>query len=190
MHPRQIGVALALSLFAFTHASADALMDDDLRSKAQRAADSGMHYLRGTQAEDGSWSQSVGVTALALRAFLESHRAYKEDDGPFITRPIQFILDHVNPDGQGPNYLVRSAGYQLPSEYSTEVNGNNIESIGAGAGDADGMWNAWMASNKHVTHILGKTSFFAEQIDYGIGFAQVPGSPYQYYWVFISSKPG
>ncbi|MCB1723971.1 MAG: terpene cyclase/mutase family protein [Gammaproteobacteria bacterium] len=99
MHPRQIGVALALSLFAFTHASADALMDDDLRSKAQRAADSGMHYLRGTQAEDGSWSQSVGVTALALRAFLESHRAYKEDDGPFITRPIQFILDHVNPDG-------------------------------------------------------------------------------------------
>ncbi|MCB0111989.1 MAG: hypothetical protein KDE53_38965 [Caldilineaceae bacterium] len=98
-------------------------------------------------------------------------------------------FDHVNPDGQGPNYLVRSAGYQLPSEYSTEVNGNNIESIGAGAGDADGMWNAWMASNKHVTHILGKTSFFAEQIDYGIGFAQVPGSPYQYYWVFISSKP-
>lgn len=97
---------------------------------------------------------------------------------------------HVNPDGQGPNYLARAAGYTLPAEYSTAVNSNNIESIGAGAGDADTMWNSWMASSKHVTHILGGNSFFAEQIEYGIGYAQVPGSPYQFYWVFISSKPG
>lgn len=96
---------------------------------------------------------------------------------------------HVNPDGQGPNYLVRQAGYTLPSEYSTEVNSNNIESIGAGPADADGMWNGWMESSKHVTHILGENDFFAQQIEYGIGFAQVPGSPYQFYWVFISSKP-
>ncbi|MEZ4615086.1 MAG: CAP domain-containing protein [Caldilineaceae bacterium] len=98
-------------------------------------------------------------------------------------------FSHVNPDGQGPNYLVRQAGYTLPTDYSTAINGNNIESIGAGPGDAAGMWNGWMESTKHVTHILGKTEFFAQQIDYGIGFAQVPGSPYQFYWVFISSKP-
>ena len=98
-------------------------------------------------------------------------------------------FNHVNPDGQGPNYLVRQAGYALPSEYSTAVTGNNIESIGAGPATADGMWNGWMQSSKHVAHVLGTEDFFAAQIDYGIGFARVPGSPYQYYWVFISSKP-
>lgn len=99
------------------------------------------------------------------------------------------FFGHVNPDGQGPNYLVRQAGYTLPPEYSTAMNGNNIESIGAGAGDATGMWNAWMQSEKHVTHLLGQDDFFGVQTDYGIGFAQVPGSPYQFYWVVISSKP-
>lgn len=98
-------------------------------------------------------------------------------------------FSHVNPDGHGPNFLVRQAGYILPSEYSTAPNGNNIESIGAGAGDADGMWNAWMQSSKHLNHILGQDDFFSQQTEYGIGFARVPGSPYQFYWVFISSKP-
>ncbi|MCB0061724.1 MAG: hypothetical protein KDE19_06400, partial [Caldilineaceae bacterium] len=94
---------------------------------------------------------------------------------------------HTNPDGYGPNYLVRQAGYELPIEYSTAINANNIESIGAGAGNAEGMWNAWMNSTSHLTHILGSEDFYAEQVEYGIGFAQVPGSPYQFYWVFISS---
>ncbi len=74
-------------------------LDKALTEPAERAADEGLHYLRGTQAQDGSWSGSVGVTALALRAFLENRRKYNEADGPFITRPIKFLLDHVNPDG-------------------------------------------------------------------------------------------
>ena len=74
-------------------------MDADLRSRAQRAVDEGLHYLRGQQAEDGSWSDSVGVTALALRGYLESHRGYSEIDGAFITHPVAFILDHINDDG-------------------------------------------------------------------------------------------
>ena len=80
------------------HAAADN-MDSALKKKAKRATDNGMRYLREHQAEDGSWSQSVGITALALRAFLESRRHYNEDDGPFITRPIQFLLSHVKDDG-------------------------------------------------------------------------------------------
>lgn len=99
-------------------------------------------------------------------------------------------FNHVNPDGQGPNYFARQAGYVLPASYSQELNGNNIESIGAGPDNADSMWNAWMASSKHTTHLLGKSSFFAEQVEYGIGVVQVPGSPYQYYWVFISARQG
>jgi squalene-hopene/tetraprenyl-beta-curcumene cyclase len=74
-------------------------MDEELRSKAGRAVDAGLHYLRLSQQENGSWSNSVGVTALALRGYLQSHRGYSEVDGAFITRPIEFILAHVNEDG-------------------------------------------------------------------------------------------
>jgi len=90
-------------------------MDSSLRSDAQRGVDEGLRYLRGTQAEDGSWSRSVGITALALRAYLESHRGYNESDGAFITRPVQFILSHVNEDGsisetkQNENYNTATA---------------------------------------------------------------------------------
>ena len=74
-------------------------MDPAVRDKAQRAVDAGLHYLRTNQADDGSWSNSVGITALGLRAFLQSHRGYDESDGAFITRPVEFLLAHINEDG-------------------------------------------------------------------------------------------
>ncbi len=74
-------------------------MDPALHSQAKRATDNGLRYLRETQGEDGSWSGSVGITALALRAYLESHRRYTEEDGAFITRPVDFLLANVNADG-------------------------------------------------------------------------------------------
>ncbi|MEZ5552755.1 MAG: prenyltransferase/squalene oxidase repeat-containing protein [Pseudomonadales bacterium] len=74
-------------------------MDAALRERAGRSVDAGLHYLRYQQAPDGSWSDSVGITALAVRAFLESHRGYDDTDGPFITRPISYILSYVNDDG-------------------------------------------------------------------------------------------
>jgi hypothetical protein len=46
---------------------------------------------------------------------------------------------HVNPDGYGPNYLVRAAGYVLPANYSQQQTGNNVESIGAGYQDCWGQ---------------------------------------------------
>lgn len=92
-------IATALLLSVTSAGAADDAMDPALREKAQRAVDAGLHYLRINQADDGSWSDSVGVTALGLRAFLESHRGYGEKDGAFITRPIAFLLAHVNEDG-------------------------------------------------------------------------------------------
>jgi len=87
---------LALSLaLAFVNVQASD-MDPEVREKARRAVDAGLHYLRVNQADDGSWSESVGVTALGLRAFLQSHRGYAEKDGAFITRPISFLLAHIN----------------------------------------------------------------------------------------------
>ena len=91
--------ALCASLALQTATAAEQAMDAALLSKAQRATDAGLHYLREHQAEDGSWSNSVGVTALALRAFLESYRGYNMGDGAFITRPVDFLLEHVNDDG-------------------------------------------------------------------------------------------
>jgi len=74
-------------------------LDAGLRERGQSAVDAGLHFLRGSQAHDGSWSDSVGVTAIALRAFLESHRHYSETDGAFVTRPVEFIVRHANDDG-------------------------------------------------------------------------------------------
>ncbi|MCZ6463748.1 MAG: terpene cyclase/mutase family protein [Proteobacteria bacterium] len=94
-----LAFALVIVVAAPARGSEEPKMDPALRSKAKRAIDGGLHYLRGTQAENGSWSDSVGITAIALRAYLESHRGYSEVDGAFISRPLSFILAHVNPDG-------------------------------------------------------------------------------------------
>lgn len=74
-------------------------MDPALREKARRAVDAGLHYLRSQQAADGSVARSVGITALSLRAFLESHRGYNEGDGPFITRQVDFLMSKIRDDG-------------------------------------------------------------------------------------------
>jgi squalene-hopene/tetraprenyl-beta-curcumene cyclase len=74
-------------------------MDKALRQRCVRAVAGGLHYLRGQQAPDGSLLKSVGITALSLRAFLESPEKYNESDGPFITRQVDFLLANARPDG-------------------------------------------------------------------------------------------
>jgi len=97
---------------------------------------------------------------------------------------------HTNPDGFGPNYLVRQAGYVLPSYYGTEPDANNIESIAGGYPTADATWQGWMGSSGHRDHLLGLNAFWAEQIEYGVGYAYDATSPYRHYWVVITAKPG
>jgi uncharacterized protein YkwD len=97
-------------------------------------------------------------------------------------------FSHTNPDGYGPNYLVRQAGYVLPSYYQTAPTANNIESIAAGNPTASLTWAQWMSSSGHRRHLLGTESFFAEQVEYGIGYAN--GGFYGHYWVVITAKPG
>jgi hypothetical protein len=99
-------------------------------------------------------------------------------------------FSHVNPDGIGPNFLVTQAGYPLPDFYGSERSGNNIESIAAGNATVDDTWRQWMGSSGHRTHILGLKDFYAEQTDYGIGHAYVPGSRYSHYWVVITARRG
>ncbi len=94
-----LAVSVASLALLAQGAGAAETMDPQLKEKARRSIDAGLHYLRGQQAEDGSLSKSVGITALALRGFLESHRGYNENDGPFVTKPLAFVLSKVNDDG-------------------------------------------------------------------------------------------
>ncbi len=97
-----MGALLAASVtMAATPAAraAESALDPGLRDKAEDAVNNGLRFLRNTQKPDGSWRGSVGITALALRAFLESYRGYNESDGAFIARPIAFILSKVQKNG-------------------------------------------------------------------------------------------
>lgn len=94
---------------------------------------------------------------------------------------------HTTPDGYGPNHFVREAGYPLPSRYSVNRSANNVESIGAGYVTAEGVWKDLLNSPSHRTHLLGELSFYANQVEYGIGYAK--GGSYGHYWVIITAKP-
>ncbi|HRV94874.1 MAG TPA: CAP domain-containing protein [Anaerolineae bacterium] len=100
-------------------------------------------------------------------------------------------FSHVNPDGYGPNYLVEQAGYVLPDYYGDDPKANYIESIAAGNSTATATWQQqWMNSPSHREHLLGLNDFYKNQIEYGIGYAYDPDSPYKYYWVVITAQPG
>jgi squalene-hopene/tetraprenyl-beta-curcumene cyclase len=96
---RHLVAAPAALLLAGRTAQAAPAMEPELARRTKRAIAGGLHYLRGQQAPDGSILKSVGITALATRAFLESPEKYTEADGPFITRPLEFIVANARPDG-------------------------------------------------------------------------------------------
>jgi hypothetical protein len=45
-----------------------------------------------------------------------------------------------------------------------------------------------MGSPPHRRHLLGETDFFADQVEYGVGY--VSGGDYRHYWVVITAQPG
>ena len=98
-------------------------------------------------------------------------------------------FDHVDPQGYGPNWKVAHAGYALPAGWTNPVSLNYIESIAAGESTAGATWNDWMNSTPHKDHLLALESAFAQETSYGVGYANVPGSKYTYYWVVITCPP-
>lgn len=91
-------------------------------------------------------------------------------------------FSHTNPDGHQANFLVEQAGYLLPDYYPND--GNNIESIGLNYSTAADAWQAWKNSPAHRVHILGEDPFYAEQTDYGVGYAESSNGKY---WVVITA---
>jgi len=102
-----------------------------------------------------------------------------------VDMATRMYFGHETPEGYMANYLVESAGYLLPSYYPD--NGNNIESIGLNYATADEAWTAWTDSPGHRLHVLGEETFYAEQNEYGIGYAE---NADERYWVLITAKRG
>lgn len=94
---------------------------------------------------------------------------------------------HTNPDGYGPNALVRNAGYRLPGFYASSQDGNNIESIAAGYRTAQAAFEGWMESTGHRVQVLGEAQFYRDQVEFGVGYYYNPNSEYKHYWVFLSA---
>ena len=80
-------------------AQAAETMDPGLRSAAKTGIDHSLQYLRQHQAEDGSFSDSVGITGLVLRGFVQSHGTPQPGDAALVDRAVAFMLKHEQPDG-------------------------------------------------------------------------------------------
>ena len=99
------------------------------------------------------------------------------------------FFGHVNPNGIGPNYAVRSAGYPLPLWWGDSRAENNVESISAGYPTATAAWSALLASPGHRKHLLATDSFYQDQTNYGVGYYYDESSPYWSYFVVITAPP-
>ena len=98
-------------------------------------------------------------------------------------------FSHTNPDGFAANYLVWSAGYDLPAWWGNGAADNFIESIAAGYDSPEDTWIGWMNSPGHRTHILALEPFYQDQTSYGVGYAYSATSTYKHYWVILTAPP-
>lgn len=93
---------------------------------------------------------------------------------------------HKTPEGHYANYLVRLAGYKLPSWYAADD--NNIESLAAGQTTPLEAWKALINHPPHRVHVLGEDPFWADQIDFGLGHWRGTGSIYADFWVILTAR--
>ena len=70
-----------------------------LEEKARQAIDRALKWMRSQQGKDGSYGGHPGVTAMALLAFLQSHRRYRETDGPFVRGAVEYLVSLAKPNG-------------------------------------------------------------------------------------------
>jgi uncharacterized protein YkwD len=196
-----IGFALIWSVFYLSPQAATAQAPADETPAAQ----SFQIYVPmvATDGPGGSGRETVqcdlNEQEAAVAALMESHPDQKR--GTPVCDPIlaqvararardmalRGYFSHTNPDGIGPNLLVREAGYPLPDWYGDSQDANNIESIGGGYSTPEDVWQGWLDSSGHRVHVLGEQGFYADQESYGIGYYYNPDARFGYYWVFLSA---
>ena len=110
-----------------------------------------------------------------------------------VRQALEGFASHVDPAGYGANHRLRAAGYRLPDWYEQEPSANNVESLSHnGDGTLDGkdgpeygVWQPWMRSPGHKTHILGLDPFYAAQTCVGVGY--FAGGEKSHYWCVMSA---
>ncbi len=124
-------LCLALAAFLAAPALAGELSPEQIDA-AKKSVDRGLNFLRGLQDEDGSYGKHVGLTSMVLLAFVESHRAYKADEGPFVGRALDWLAKQARADGAitgdaTPTYNTALAIMALhaadPKRYAKEIKG-------------------------------------------------------------------
>lgn len=87
---------------------------------------------------------------------------------------------HSDNAGRGANGIARGYGCALPTGYSDGE--NYIESLTAGMDTAQVAFESLARSEHHSVHLFGLADFYRVQHHVGVGFAQNPDAPYQFYW--------
>lgn len=75
------------------------IFDVSLRHEVERSIATGLEFLAQAQKENGSWSYYVGVTGLAVTAFLQAPRGMQERYRPNIDAGLAFLLANVRDNG-------------------------------------------------------------------------------------------
>jgi hypothetical protein len=89
-------------------------LDTVTASRVKSAMDVALTPLRFSQSTtEGSYGDEL-TTALAVRAFMESHRRYTEEDGPFITRALDILSSESEGPGRWVARLVLSRSLKKP----------------------------------------------------------------------------
>lgn len=193
LRPSKISILLPLILFLITLLAGFSFKNAQAAPPAQQTTNGGTVYFPLVSLSGISPEERL---AELLKNHPDQVRQVMYQD-PILTRvaeekamdmAVRAYFSHVNPEGVGPNYLVEQAGYSLPVWYCQDLDGNNIESIAGGFATPEDVLSGLLTSEAHRKHLLGESSFFAEQLDYGIGFVEVPGSPYTFYWVIITAR--
>lgn len=82
----------------------------------------------------------------------------------------------------GANQRLKEGGYPLPRYYPLFW-ANNVEAIQGGASHAEQVFDEFMQSRGHRTHLMGEHPFYRSQSHIGIAHIRSPHSAHLDYWV-------
>lgn len=92
-------VAAFATFCAWSGPSRGSIKDPALASKAQKAIDRGVAWLRSQQQPDGSWGHHPGLTALAMTAVARNHVSDVDKNRKTIANGMKFLETMIKPDG-------------------------------------------------------------------------------------------
>ncbi len=136
------------------------------------------------------FSTKLGITKTPLRW---NDTLAKVAEAKALDMAKRNYFDHVNPEGQGINYLINQSGYTLNADWLKNKKENFFESIGSGHDSGVAAVKSLIidetdATKGHRDHLLGIGDWDSTLHDFGIGFVKCDGGKYQSYICIIIAK--